>query len=435
MFDPLAFLINKIKKLYYGWIMVFLAVIGLAVLGIQAYSFGIFMKPVAEELRVTRGALALAMTLPGILGGLFQIYAGRLADKYGPRFLVSASGISIFIGCILMSRVHFLWEIYVIFLLPMLIGNACGYLPVVSNLSRWFGPRFRGTAIGIGVAGFTLGGTIGPIMIQSFITSYGWRQAYCMMGLIFIVILGVISQFMKYTPQKMGLQPLGEEAVPVRESTPPIPDALPILINSSVSVEGLSFFEALQTSRFWIFSLIGMIFIFTWMSMVQHLTPHATDIGIPPMAAAGIVSLIALGGIFGKLALGIIVGWTGAQKAISGCLVAFTLPQLMLLYGTGTWTLYGYALIFGFAYGGMVTLSNVGIAEFFGVKSIGTILAVYYYITSLGGLIGPPVFGYIFDRTGEYRLAFLIAIILCCLAFGLSLILLRSEGKKPRKVY
>jgi hypothetical protein len=80
-------ILKKISSLYYGWIMVFLAVIGLAVLGIQVYSFGIFMKPVTRELQVTRGALALAMTLPGLFGGIFQIFAGRLADKYGPRYL------------------------------------------------------------------------------------------------------------------------------------------------------------------------------------------------------------------------------------------------------------------------------------------------------------------------------------------------------------
>ena len=411
--------------------MVILAVIGLTVLGIQAYSFGIFMKPVTEELHVTRGALALAVTLPGIFGGLFQIYAGRLSDKYGPRFLVTASGLFIFVGCYFMSRVQALWEVYVINLLPMLLGNACGYLPMVSNLSRWFGPRIRGTAIGIGVAGFTIGGTIGPMMIQSFISSYGWRQAYVFLGVIFVVILGIISQFMKHTPQKLGLQPLGEEVSPVIESQPPIAGALPVSINSSFSVEGLSFIEAVKTFRFWIFSLIGIIFIFTWMSMIQHLAPHATDIGIPPMTAAGIVSVIALGGIFGKLVLGIIVGWTGARKAICGCLVVFTLPQLMLFFSTETWTLYCFAMIFGFAYGGMVTLTNFGTAEFFGVKSIGTILAVYFYLTSLGGLIGPPVFGYIFDLTGGYQLAFLISIILCVFAFILSIILLRSEGREP----
>jgi MFS family permease len=417
------------KRLYYGWVMVFLAVIGLTVLGIQAYSFGIFMKPVTEELQVTRGALALATTLPGILGGLFQIYAGRLTDKYGPRFLVTASGVLIFIGCTLMSRVQALWEVYVINLLPMLLGNACGYLPMVSNLSRWFGPRIRGTAIGIGVAGFTIGGTIGPMMIQSFISSYGWRQAYFILGFIFLVILGIISQFMKHTPQKMGLQPLGEELIPFRESHPPLSDPLPIPVNAPISVEGFSFIEAIKTTRFWIFSLIGTIFIFTWMSMIQHLAPHATDLGIPAMTAAGIVSVIALGGIFGKLLLGIVVGWTGAGKAICGCLVVFTLPQLMLFFSTGVWSLYGFAVIFGFAYGGMVTLTNVGTAEFFGVKSIGTILAVYFYVTSLGGLLGPPIFGYIFDLTGGYQLAFLISLMLCIFAFILSLFLLRMGNK------
>ncbi|MBI4762981.1 MAG: MFS transporter [Deltaproteobacteria bacterium] len=424
-------LLNKIKNLYYGWVMVFLAVIGLTVLGIQVYSFGIFIKPVTQELQVTRGALAMAMSLPGFFGGLFQIFAGRLADQYGPRYLVAASGVSIFIGCTLMWRAQALWEIYLINLLPMLVGNACGYLPMVSNISRWFGPRYRGTAIGIVVAGFTLGGTIGPMMIQSFISSFGWRRAYFFMGLIFIVVLGIISQFMKHTPQKMGLQPWGEEPVPVMASPPPIAGPLPILIGDPGAVEGLSLLEALKTSQFWIFSLIGIIFIFTWMSMVQHLAPHATDIGIPAMTAAGIVSLIAVGGIFGKLVFGVIVSWTGARKAICGCLVLFTLPQLMLFFSNGIGLLYCFALIFGFAYGGMVTLTNVGTAEFFGVKSIGTILAVYFYVTSLGGLSGPPVFGYIFDRTGGYHLAFLISIILCALAFMLSLILLRSEDREP----
>jgi len=249
------------------------------------------------------------------------------------------------------------------------------------------------------------------------------------MGLIFLVVLGIISQFMKHSPQALGLHPLGEGALSSSEFSFSVSEISSGLGSSSSPVEGMSFYEAIKTDRFWIFSLIGIIFIFTWMSMVQHLAPHATDIGIPAMTAAGIVSFIALGGIFGKLAFGVIVGWTGARKAVCGCLVLFTLPQLMLFLGTATWMLYCFALIFGFAYGGMVTLTNVGMAEFFGVKSIGTILAVYFYVTSLGGLIGPPVFGYIFDLTGGYQLAFIISLGLCFLAFILSLILLRSKGQ------
>jgi len=412
--------------------MVVLAVIGMTVLGIQAYSFGIFMKPVTEELHLTRGALTLAITLPGFLGGLIQIYAGRLTDKYGPRYLVFLCGVVTFIGYFLMSKVQAIWQVYVIYLLPMLIGNACGYLPIVANLTRWFGPRFLGTAIGISVTGFTIGGSIGPMMIQSLISAYGWRQAYILMGLTFIVVLGIISPFMKQSPRAMSLQPLREEVLPAYE--PPAPVSEPSLISrySSPSTEGMSFIETVKTGRFWIFSIIGIVYLFAWMSMIQHLAPHATDIGIPAMTAASIVSIIAIGGIFGKLVFGVVVGWTGTRKAICGCLVIFTLPQLLLLFGTGIWSFYCFAVIFGFAYGGMVTLTNVGTTEFFGVRSIGTILAVYYYVTGFGSLVGPSMFGFIFDFTGGYRLAFLITIVLCVCAFILSLILLRSEGKEQR---
>jgi OFA family oxalate/formate antiporter-like MFS transporter len=427
MYHPIRFLKEKIKNLYYGWVMVVLAVIGLAVLGIQAYSIGIFMKPMTEELHLTRGALALALTLPGILGGLFQIYAGRLTDKYGPRYLVFGCGVMICIGCYLMSRVQSLWQVYAIYLIPMLLGNACGYLPIVANLSRWFGSRFRGMAIGIGVSGFTIGGSIGPMMIQSLISSYGWRQAYVLMGLIFIIVLGIISQFMKRSPQAMGLTLLGEETLPAYEPQSSVAESSLDSVYASSSVEGLSFIEAVKTFRFWIFSFIGIIYTFTWMSMIQHLAPHATDIGIPAMTAAGIVSIIAIGGIFGKLVFGVVVGWTGARKAICGCLVIFTLPQLLLIFSAGSWALYVFAMIFGFAYGGMVTLTNVGTSEFFGIKSIGTILAVYYYVTGIGVLIGPSLFGFIFDITGGYRLAFIISIVLCVFAFILSLVLLRSK--------
>jgi MFS family permease len=427
-------IIKQITNLYYGWVMVFLAVIGLAVLGIQAYSFGIFMKPITEELKVTRGALALATTLPGILGGFFQIYAGRFSDKYGPRFLVTLAGVFIFIGCFFMSRVQALWEIYVINLFPMLLGNACGYLPIVSNLSRWFGPRIRGTAIGIGVAGFTIGGAIGPMMIQSFISDYGWRRAYFLLGVIFIVVLGVISQFMKHSPRTMG-RPTPKETAALADGLIPSDSvSFPGSTYSWVSEESLTFVEAVKTFRFWNLSLIGIIFIFTWMSMVQHLAPHAMDIGIPSMKAAGIVSIIALGGIVGKLVFGVLVGWTGARKAICGCLIIFTLSQLILFFSTELWMLYGFAMVFGFAYGGMVTLTNVGTAEFFGVRFIGTILAVYFYVTSLGGLLGPPIFGFIFDRTGGYQLAFFISILLSGLAFVLSLVLLRS-GRMEKQAF
>jgi MFS transporter, OFA family, oxalate/formate antiporter len=403
--------------------MVILAVMCLIVIGIQNYSFSIFMKPITKELNVTRGALALATTLPGFLGGFLAVYTGRLTDKYGPRFLVTACGVFVCIGCYLMSRVHALWQVYAINFGPMLIGFTGGYLPIVSNLSRWFGPRNRGMAIGIGAAGYSLGGTIGPIILQSIVSSYDWRQAYVVLGITFLIVLVIISQFMRHSPQRMGLKPLGEDVMPAAEQS------YPVTAHSSNVEEGMSLLQAIRTARFWILGMIAIIYCFAYWSMVQHLASYATDIKISAMVAASIVSTIAAGAIVGKTSVGFIVGRTGVKKALCASFIVLTLSQLLLIFTTGIWMLFLFAAIFGLAYGGLMTLVNVAPGEFFGVKSVGTILGVLIYFTVIGSAIGPPVFGYIFDVRGSYREAFLINIALSVIGFILSLILLRLTEK------
>lgn len=413
----------KTKRIYYGWIMVGLAVTVLIVVGIYNYSLSVMLKPMTQSLNVTRGALALAVTLPNIIAGLLAIFAGRLTDKYGPRFLVTACGVFIFISCFLLSRVHALWQVYAINFGPMLIGFACGYTPVMSNLSRWFGSRIRGIAVGIGTAGFAVGGTIGPLFLQSLISAYGWRQTYVILGLVFLVALGILSQFMRHSPQKMGLSIPGEErsSADQQSSIATVP--------SPAAGEGVSLAQAFKTLRFWVLGMIAIIYAFSYWSMAAHLASYATDAGIPVMVAASIVSTIAAGAIVGKLILGFVVVRTGVKKAVCGSFIIFTLPQLLLIFASGTWSLYIFAAVFGFAYGGLMTLLNVAPSEFFGVKSVGTILAVLIYFTVIGTAIGPPVFGFIFDTTQSYRDAFLTMTALSTVGIILSLVLLRLREK------
>ncbi len=91
--------------------------------------------------------------------------------------------------------------------------------------------------------------------------------------------------------------------------------------------------------------------------------------------------------------------------------------------------LYLFAVLYGIAYGGVVPLQNLIPVELFGLKFLGIIMAVILFGGTIGGALGAPLAGYIFDVTRSYRLAFLICVILCALAVILSLILLRSKSK------
>ena len=105
----------EMKRFYYGWVMLSLGFIGVMLCAIPVYSFGIFIKPLTTEFDWERGALSLAVSMFSLLFGLSNVVVtGRLSDKYGPRFLVTAGGLLIAIGFYLMSRVDSLWQVYLI---------------------------------------------------------------------------------------------------------------------------------------------------------------------------------------------------------------------------------------------------------------------------------------------------------------------------------
>jgi len=90
--------------------------------------------------------------------------------------------------------------------------------------------------------------------------------------------------------------------------------------------------------------------------------------------------------------------------------------------------LYIFAVIFGIGYGGIVLLQTLISVELFGLGSLGMILATLMFCGTIGGALGAPLAGSIFDITGSYSLAFLICVIICALAIILSLILLKAKG-------
>jgi MFS family permease len=90
---------------------------------------------------------------------------------------------------------------------------------------------------------------------------------------------------------------------------------------------------------------------------------------------------------------------------------------------------YVFAVVFGLANGGFITLLPLITAELFGLASLGVILGGLTFVGLIGEAVGAPLSGTIFDITGSYGLAFIITIAFCAVAVILSLVLLRYKGK------
>ena len=80
-----------------------------------------------------------------------------------------------------------------------------------------------------------------------------------------------------------------------------------------------------------------------------------------------------------------------------------------------------FAVIYGFAYGGLSALMTLIMAEFFGLSSLGVIVGFTNCSTTIGESIGPVLSGKIFDVTSSYQPAFLVCIALIATAIVLSL--------------
>jgi len=393
--------------------MVIMSACIMAVHAFVFYTFGIFLVPLTAEFNWDRGALSGAFSTAILLAGLFSILSGRLSDKYGPRVLVTVGGLSVGVGFLLMSQINSLWQAYLIWGLFMGIGSSCCFIPITSTIPRWFAKK-RGIAIGITVAGFGLGGVIAPPLAQWLISASEWQQAFLILGLITFIVVIPLAQFMKHSPQRIGLKPYGEDET--------IKDEQPLV------TEGLSITQAIKTSRFWVWGLILCCFFFCIQVTIVHIVPHAIDIGVSPIIAASITSIIAGISVIGRLSMGFISDKVGARLLLIACFSLATLALLWLLFAKEIWMLYVFAIIFGIGYGGIVPLETVISAELFGLGSLGMILAGLTLFSTVGMALGPPLAGSIFDITGDYSLAFLICVIIGALAIILSLILLKARG-------
>ena len=187
-----------------------------------------------------------------LLIGLFAILSGRLSDKYGPRILVTLNGLLTGIGFLLLSQISSLWQVYLIWGLFIGIGGSFLWVPLFSTIPRWFAKK-RGIAIGITVAGFGLGGIISPLLAQWLISTYDWRQSYLILGLITFIVVIPLAQFMKHSPQRVGLKPYGEDETIKDEH---------FLVTGGTG--GLALSQAIKTSRFWVWGLILSGFFFLY---------------------------------------------------------------------------------------------------------------------------------------------------------------------------
>lgn len=394
---------------FYGYIVVLSALIIMVVLW-GAYSvYGVFFNPLVSEFNWTRAATSGAFSLATILSGVLGVVVGGITDRFGPRIVMTVSCLLFGLGHLLMSQVNSLWQLYLFYGVIIGVGMSGSWVPLLSIVARWFSRR-RSLMTGIVVAGLSVGRMIAPPVISGLIAVYDWRLSYIILGGAVLLLTVIATQFLRRDPRQMGLLPYG-----ANEGEPGGLD---------FDVRGFSLIEAAHTWQFW--SAFAMFFCFGFgsFSIWVHIVPHAIGLGIPDISAASIISISSGLGILGNFVLGGFIGdRVGNRKII---IIGFILMAVMLFWLVAArelWMLYIFAVVYGFAIGGMAASEPPLVARLFGLTSHGAILGFIGLGFTCGAAAGPYITGYIFDLTGSYQVAFFICAAAAVIGIILGIIL------------
>ena len=361
--------------------------------------------------------------------GFIAPVAGGLIDKIGPRKTMVFGTLLLALGLALSGGASRPWHFYLTF--GVLSGaGLCliGTVPFTTIIRNWF-ERKRGLAFSLLFFGAG-GGFVFYPAIGYLVSTFGWRRTFVVEAVIVVVLLlPVLILLIRYHPRERGLHPDGD--LEDRETSAASEEGASYIANQAWVAISWTLPKAIRTGRFWflclaVFSMWGM----TEHIMVTHHVAYATDLGYSEIYVSSVFALFGILFCLGSAA-GLISDRIGREPTttigtvigVSGILVLAAMKDT-----SQPWMLYYYAIATGFGLGMSTPAIIAAVTDIFQGPKVGTALGFIWFCFSLGGTIGPWIGGWIFERTHDY----LIALILAMVFFVISCV--ATWGAAPRKI-
>lgn len=348
-----------------------------------------------------------------------MVIAGRLMPKVGPQKLALSGGIVLGLAYILagvFGAENFATTFIFVGVLGG-IGIGLGYVVPIAVGMRWF-PDKKGLITGLAVAGFGFGATLwmaladklGPLGGGQLLATIGISKTFIYYGVAYLIIVAFGSIWMVFPPD--GWKPEGW--------TPPVATKS----NSAGTIDFTSS-EMLRTPQFY---LILLTFTFGaaagLMSIgLMRLWPQEalTKAGFSPTEAGAAATLamavfFALFNGLGRIVWGMISDKIGRKSSIIIMMATQGIFVFLFQWMAGNpLTLYLFAILIGFNFGGNFALFPTMTADTFGTKHVGQNYGWVFLAYAVGGIFGPVMGGKLGDL-GNFPMAFTICGVLCFVA-------------------
>lgn len=390
---------------------------------------------IQDEFAFDQITLGLIFSAFSLSYALFQIPGGWLADKFGPRRVLTAIVSYWSVFTILTAAA---WNAASMLVIRFLFGvGEAGAFPAATRaFSRWLPSTERGFAQGITHSGARLAGAITPPIVAVMMVTWGWRSAFVVFGLMGFVWGAVWYWYYRDRPElHPGIN--DAELLVIREQQPAsaeeVVDEAPADVTTvadetavpeSDGATRVPWKVLLSSRNMWLICLMYFCYVYTFWIYLSWLPTYLVESRGFSLLAGGIFAGLPLlaGAVTNTLG-----GWLSDRLsasrglrfgrrviAISGFVagVIFIIPGVMV--DSPIWAVVFLTL----AAAGLEFTTGVSWAVVIdvGEEYAGTVSAMMNMFGNLGGTLSPFVFGVLVQVTGNWEIPFLIASGLCVVA-------------------
>jgi MFS family permease len=353
------------------------------------HGFGLWLQPITQAQGWTRETFAFAIAIQNLSWGIFGIFAGMFADRFGAFRVIVGGALLYALGLVGMalSPTGFLFTLTA----GVLIGAAQAgttYAVIYGVIGRNISAARRSWAMGVAAAAGSFGQFL-MVPTEGFLISFfGWQQALLILAVAVLLIM----------PLALGLKEssFASGAQPKREQT---------IMQALKEAFKYPSFQLLMAGYF----VCGFQVVFIGV----HMPSYLKDQGLSPQVASYALALIGLFNVFGTYIAGSL-GQTMQKKTILSTIYfsRAVVIAVFLAAPLSPLSVYIFASLMGLLWLSTVPPTNAVVAQIFGIQHLSMLGGFIFFSHQIGSFTGVWLGGFLYDRTGSYNIVWYITIAL-----------------------
>ena len=379
----------SVKKLSMVQVLLCGAAIVTLSMGIR-HGFGLWLQPITQAQGWTRETFSFALAIQNLSWGVFGIFAGMAADRFGAFRVIVGGAVLYALGLAGMA----LSPTGLLFTLTtgVLIGAAQAgttYAVIYGVIGRNISAQKRSWAMGVAAAAGSFGQFLMVPTEGFLISSLGWQQAL-------LVLSGAVLLMI---PLAFGLR---ETNFAAGASAPP---------REQTIVQALG--EAFKYPSFQLLMAGYFVCGFQVVFIGVHMPSYLRDKGLSPQVASYALALIGLFNVFGTYAAGVL-GQKMPKKNILAT-IYFSRAVVIALFiaaPLSPTSVYIFSAVMGLLWLSTVPPTNAAVAQIFGIQHLSMLGGFIFFSHQIGSFMGVWLGGVLYDRTGSYDIVWYLAIAL-----------------------